>query len=323
MLALEEATSSGLNLQITSMSQNPAGDAVNLSSVRVLLVEDNEVNREVALGMLETLGCQSDVAVDGREGCDRVLREKFDVILMDCHMPIMDGYEATREIRRLEKLAGVGAYLADYCQVTATAMKGDRERCIDSGMDDYVTKPIRLQALSTLLTKYTKERNAGAIPSNHAPVEISERATSSLKINRDVFNYEAALETAGGKPERLKRIVNAFMLDAPRRIEALSNALLAEDRLVAEREAHSLQGAAANLGAERCRSHAFDAEQACKTGDLPMAMKLVEILSTDLEELLRELKIIAEQESTVRDTLLIEVLAAVRSPSSGPTDKEA
>jgi CheY-like chemotaxis protein len=251
------------------------------------MVEDNEVNREVAIGMLETLGCQSEVAVDGREGLNRVIREKFDAVLMDCHMPIMDGYEATAEIRRLEKISG--GRRIPIIAMTANAMKGDREKCLACGMDDYISKPVRMTTLAGILSKFAPDAKKSAALSTHASAAVQVREPALEGSNNAVFDYDAALDTASGKPERLKRIVSAFMMDAPRRIQALSNALLTGDKTVAEREAHSLKGAAANLAAERFRTHAFEAECACKSGDLPAAEKILPILSADFNELLKEL----------------------------------
>ena len=115
----------------------------------------------------------------------------------------------------------------------------------------------------------------------------------NLEPRSIVFDYDTALNTAGRKPERLKRLVRAFMADVPRRIEALSSALLRGDKQVAEREAHSLKGAAANLAAECLRGHAGEAESACQSGDLSAAEKIVPVLSADFDELLTVLKPLA------------------------------
>jgi HPt (histidine-containing phosphotransfer) domain-containing protein len=147
-----------------------------------------------------------------------------------------------------------------------------------------------MTVLAGILSKFAPDPKNYATLSSHAQaaVKVPEPSTEHA-----VFDYDAALNTASGKPERLKRIVCAFMSDAPKRIEALTNALLSGDQKVAEREAHSLKGAAANLAAERFRGHAFDAECACKSGDLPTAEKIVPMLSQDFNELLKELKPLA------------------------------
>ncbi|KAA3609140.1 MAG: response regulator [Planctomycetota bacterium] len=121
-----------------------------LHGLKVLLVEDNAVNQKVALRMLSRLGCQSELAEDGRRAVEKIASGSFDVVLMDCQMPIMDGYEATRLIRRAETSGPVLPIIA----MTANAMKGDREKCLTAGMSDYLVKPVVLEALERLLLKY-------------------------------------------------------------------------------------------------------------------------------------------------------------------------
>jgi CheY-like chemotaxis protein len=123
---------------------------------RVLLVEDNAVNQAVAMGMLDALGCHVTVAADGREAIDRLAVEQFDAILMDCQMPVMDGFEATRAIRSRE---GFGARLP-IVALTANAVVGDRERCLAAGMDAYLSKPFRLEQLADVLGHYLEPAEA-------------------------------------------------------------------------------------------------------------------------------------------------------------------
>ena len=132
-----------------------------LSAMRILLVEDNAVNREVAIGMFELIGCQYEMAVDGRQAIDVINRERFDAVLMDCCMPIMDGFEATAEIRRLEKAAGTHRHLP-IIAMTANAMEGDRSKCIACGMDEYLTKPIRAAMLGEVLLKFGQKQHEKA-----------------------------------------------------------------------------------------------------------------------------------------------------------------
>jgi CheY-like chemotaxis protein len=122
----------------------PAGDDRPL---RVLLVEDNRTNRLVAVRMLERLACAVDTAENGQEGLEAVCRGLYDVVLMDCQMPVMDGFSATEAIRRADGEAGRTPIVA----MTANAMQGDRERCLAAGMDDYIAKPVQLDELKRVL----------------------------------------------------------------------------------------------------------------------------------------------------------------------------
>jgi CheY-like chemotaxis protein len=117
----------------------------------VLLAEDNAVNRRVAIRMLESLGCAVDTAIDGREAVRAASRREYALILMDCHMPELDGLEATRELRRLE--AGSGRRVP-ILALTANAMSGDRQRCVEAGMDDYLSKPIEMAALERAISRW-------------------------------------------------------------------------------------------------------------------------------------------------------------------------
>ncbi len=122
----------------------------DFSDLALLLAEDNEVNRKVALRMLQKLGCSADVAVNGREALDRTAERDYDLVFMDCQMPVMDGFEATRQIRARERSSGRRVRIA---AMTANAMEGDRERCLEAGMDDYVSKPVKLEKLVEQLRK--------------------------------------------------------------------------------------------------------------------------------------------------------------------------
>ncbi|MBS1830319.1 MAG: response regulator [Acidobacteria bacterium] len=144
----------------TSAPQGITADLLALSqavlcarSVRVLVAEDNLVNQKVAKALLEKLGCQVDVVANGREALDLWSQLPYDAIFMDCQMPEMDGFAATRAIRAREEASRHTPIIA----VTANALKGDRQACLDAGMDDYVTKPIRLSELRATIDKYCPE----------------------------------------------------------------------------------------------------------------------------------------------------------------------
>jgi signal transduction histidine kinase/ActR/RegA family two-component response regulator len=147
-----------------NLSLEPTGDDMALSSARarILLAEDNGVNQEVARAMVENLGCEVEVARDGVEALERLASGGFDAVLMDCQMPRMDGFEASREIRARESRAGDGGRIC-IIALTANAMEGDRERCLEAGMDDYLAKPFNLAELAAVLGRWLEL--GAAVPS--------------------------------------------------------------------------------------------------------------------------------------------------------------
>jgi CheY-like chemotaxis protein len=122
------------------------------AGLRILLVEDNEVNRKVAVRMLQKLGCEVDIATDGRQAIDKTAQHRYDIVFMDVYMPEMDGYEATRLIRQREAATGSHQVII---AMTANAMEGDRELCLQAGMDDYLAKPFREAELRQTIARWT------------------------------------------------------------------------------------------------------------------------------------------------------------------------
>jgi signal transduction histidine kinase/DNA-binding response OmpR family regulator/HPt (histidine-containing phosphotransfer) domain-containing protein len=223
---------------------------------RILVVEDNEVNRLVAGDLLTELGCIVTFASNGREGVDAVARESFDLVFMDCQMPVMDGLAATAEVRRRE----AGETRLPIVAFTANAMQGERERCLAAGMDDYVSKPVTMAALGRVIAKLC----AGQ------PVkDPGGEPASPVRTELPVFALETALATTRGKISLLRRVVEAFRGDAKARVAALETALDGADLAGAEREAHTLKGSAANVGGTRLQHTAAALERGARDGVLP------------------------------------------------------
>jgi PAS domain S-box-containing protein len=237
-------------------------------AVRILLAEDNLTNQQVALGLLGKLGLRADAVADGVEALRSLERTPYDLVLMDVQMPEMDGFEATRRIR--DPRSAVLRHGVPIIAMTAHAMQGDRERCLDVGMNDYVTKPISPEALAQAIDRWLPRDDAGPIawPSANPPA-----ALHAIPADADASVFDRAGFTARVMDDgALARLVaDAFLTDAPRLIEALASCLGSGDAPGATRHAHTIKGAAANVGGGQVQSVAAEIERAATAGDLETA----------------------------------------------------
>jgi two-component system sensor histidine kinase/response regulator len=195
----------------------------------VLLVEDNEVNQLVAVAMLEKQGYDVDVVGDGRAAIDACADKPYDAVLMDCQMPVMDGYAATAELRRREN----GGRRTPIIALTAHAFDGERERCLAAGMDDFVAKPVRAGALAAALERH-----------------IDPPALDTSRL------YDAV-----GSHELVAEIVELFLAQAATHTEAIRRAISVNDVDALTRAAHTLKGSAATVGATAVADAAAELER--------------------------------------------------------------
>lgn len=212
---------------------------------RLLLVEDNGVNRDVAEAALETLGHSVDMAIDGQEAVDRVVRARqqnqpYLLVLMDCQMPVMDGYAATRQIRQWEKESG--SEPAIIIAMTANAMDGDRAKCLAAGMNDYLSKPVQLEVLQSKLNQWLHPQRRGK--AREPEVARVFRPSSTL-----VWEASTLLTLVRQKEERMARLLQSFLVGLDVVEKEIVQALHVGDRGFAARQIHSLKGSSANLGA--------------------------------------------------------------------------
>ena len=214
---------------------------------RILVVEDNSLNQLVAEGVLSKLGFEVHSVANGVEALEAMISATYSVVLMDCHMPIMDGFTATREIRRRE---GSG-HRTPIIAMTAGAMVEDRERCIAAGMDDYVSKPVDLEALKAILTHWAQDPSDPG-PSPNGSVNIGEPIVSDREPSIDRARLADLRELEAPDGSRLLTVViGAFVSQGPERVAALRRAVEAEDRDLLRDAAHELKGASANIGARQ------------------------------------------------------------------------
>ena len=239
---------------------------------RVLLVEDNMINQQIALALLADAGHEVDLASDGQQAIDGWKRRRYDLILMDVQMPMVDGLTATREIRRLE---GPGDHIP-IVAMTAYAMRGDQEACLAAGMDDYVSKPFEAASFLTTVTRWlgtpADARESAGPPVDLPPALLDERHLDQLaKMMR---------------PERLTAILGAFADGSDRRIADIERLDRSADLSGLAAAAHDLISVAGNLGARRLQHAAEALERAARQGDLAGVRPLVAGLSAVAEETL-------------------------------------
>ncbi|MCD6406243.1 MAG: response regulator [Planctomycetes bacterium] len=256
------------------------------SRVRILVAEDIETNRKVALKLLEKLGYRADAVANGREAVEALKTTAYDIVFMDVQMPEMDGFTATRAIR--DEASGVLNHDTVVVAMTAHAMKGDREDCLEAGMNDYISKPLRSEALAEVIAKWAfREKPPQEEPSQEKPSQEDSpqesRPPEPAGPEEIAFDRTDLMDRLDGDEEFLREIVAAFIADAPRQIDGLRDALADGDAAEVRRRAHALKGASANISAVWMQRVSLEMEMAGEAGDLEKAAFLLERLSQEFE----------------------------------------
>jgi PAS domain S-box-containing protein len=247
---------------------------------RILLVEDNVVNRDIGTTMLEMMGCRVTCAEDGAVAVDLHGRERFDLILMDCQMPVMDGFTATAEIRAREAGAADRAALPmPIVALTANAMQGDRERCLAAGMSDYLCKPYTRQALAAVLATWLNP--AGAAPCAAEPTVATPANDPSMRrATLDLSALDVLRELQRpGSTDVVARVIGLYEAEAPRLLGQLQTAIAQGDADSAVRAAHTLKSSSANVGAK----HMADLCRIVETHARSQGLPGLDALVTDLD----------------------------------------
>ncbi|MHB1421945.1 MAG: PAS domain S-box protein [Gemmataceae bacterium] len=247
-------------------------------ALRVLLAEDNLVNQMLAVRLLEKQGHTIVVAATGREAVESVARQPFDLVLMDVQMPEMDGFEATAAIRERER--GAGLHLP-ILAMTAYAMKGDRERCLESGMDGYVSKPIQPRELWEMIDKLVPPRDTPAsLPQPSPPEGGEERGKLQSLVERNAIR-----DRFDGDLKLLRELIDLFFADSPRLWQNVRDALAQANAPQLARAAHALKGSIGVFGVESAHAAAERLEQLARGGDLTQAPQAGAHLEAELERL--------------------------------------
>jgi two-component system sensor histidine kinase/response regulator len=253
---------------------------------RILLAEDNEINRQVALNLLEKQGYRVDTVSNGLEALEALKRTKYAAVLMDCQMPEMDGFEATQAIRESERVDGLHIPII---ALTANAMQGDRERCLAAGMDGYVSKPIRGKELFDTIDRLAPfgVRGDAKRPEDEKPGDQGQEA----------LDQDTAVARLGGDLRLFRKLAGLFLNDAPGLMSAIREAVSQGDNRTVEQASHKLKGSAGYFCAESVGKAALTLETFGRSGDLSSAEAACRELEEAMQALNSQLETISKEDT--------------------------
>jgi len=277
----------------TTKSELPRFDG---KKAHLLLVEDNATNQQVALGILAKFGLKADTADDGLKAVEAATNINYDLVLMDCQMPVMDGYEATAKIRKIPSYRDV-----PIIAMTAHAMTGDREKCLKAGMNDYIAKPVAPLELAKKIFNWLPDKaSEELIGSDKLQDQINlideelGQDDSFPQLNKlppesddatKIWDKTAMMERMMGDNELASIIKEGFLTDIPNRISILKEGLSKDDCQNTELQAHTIKGAAANVCGQALCQVASTMEKAGRVGDLTAAREGLPDLEREFEKL--------------------------------------
>jgi CheY-like chemotaxis protein/HPt (histidine-containing phosphotransfer) domain-containing protein len=243
-------------------------------------VEDNEINQKVAIAILSKMNIKPDIAPNGAEAVGILESKTYDLILMDIQMPVMDGLEATRIIR--DKNSKVINHDVPIIAMTAHALKGDREKCIAAGMDDYVSKPVKPKDLSEAISMQFSGHK-------RAEQQLKDKEGEAETVKSVIFDANSLMDRISGDREFFEELVNLFIEDTPRHFESMKNACKEKDAEEIRNIAHTVTGSAGNFGAYSLQKSALSLEQTARTGDFSEIGCLIDAVETEFEILKNEI----------------------------------
>ena len=272
---------------------------LSFANTAILLAEDNPINQELTAAMLEKLGCRVEIAHNGLEAVKAITEFNYQLILMDCQMPEMDGFAATLAIRRQEKkdISANHPHIP-IIALTANALLGDRERCLAVGMDDYLSKPVSLQQLAAKLQQWlpheTAANTAHTDISNNTATEQCTMPETQQKTNATA-NAQAVIDQRrldairslqrSGEPSLVAKFIDMFCDDAPDQLQQLQSAIAATDADTTYKTAHRLKSSSANLGATQFSQLAKELEYSARRNDLSNSDELFQQLHSEYQRL--------------------------------------
>ncbi|MBF0455458.1 MAG: response regulator [Magnetococcales bacterium] len=263
-----------------TVSELDVGAVEMIRGAQILLVEDNAVNQQIALELLEMALFVVTVAENGQVALDRVQQDHFDGVLMDIQMPLMDGYTATREIRKMSEYDDL-----PIIAMTANAMAGDRERCLEAGMNDHVAKPIDPQRLYATLVKWIKPGVRKVPDQLLKKGQIKGKSTLALP-HLPGINVEVGVARLGGNIEAFKKLLEKFSSNQEGAVEEIQQALIEGDRELALRAIHTLKGTTGSIGAEKLYHSVKEMEAELHTADESFDTRKLKSIAAQLDAII-------------------------------------
>jgi len=275
--------------KLSSATHSSLPSSPNLDyPVRLLLVEDNAINQQVAIRMLNKLGYRVDIASNGIDALQAIKKVAYDIILMDCQMPEMDGYTATQEIRRLEKEKKI-AHPIPIIAMTAHARKGDREKCISIGMSDYIAKPINIKILAETIERWLNLKN----PSSTGPTLVED--TSLPTTLQSLIDMERLESIFGDDPEAIKGLMQNFITSTSDLLKDIAPALEDKNTTFAKELLHRLKGSSGNCGIMKMHTLALEAEDNVLQENWDKVKELYHALEDLFKQLIEEVEQLGKQ----------------------------
>jgi signal transduction histidine kinase/CheY-like chemotaxis protein/HPt (histidine-containing phosphotransfer) domain-containing protein len=269
------------NEQNTTVKVNTDTLVTSYQGKNVLVVEDNKVNQKVIIGMLAKFHITPDIADNGQLALDKLVQNTYDLVLMDCQMPVLDGYKAVSELRNLEIKSGLHQ---NVVALTAHAIAGEREKCLAAGMDDYLTKPISQNSLAEVLARWL-----------NLPIHETEQPSAfenrQLTTSASLWNKEAALSGLAGDEDLLQGMIAVFLDEAPVQLSDLQKALDRYDLPALANLAHTLKGSASYFCAETAINYAIRLEDAARANNQSEDyLQLTQLLTKAIGDLIESLR---------------------------------
>ena len=241
---------------------------------------------------LNSVGISVELAENGQEAVEAFKRNRYDLIFMDIQMPILDGYEATLRIRELESQAksdgtadnSPSVRRVPIIAMTAHALKGYKEKCLEAGMDDYITKPLRRKELISMVNKWISSDSAKV--SDPASIENDNSlSTTEIKSNSEPIDLDRALEEFMDEKEVLKNVLEVFIQNASQQVDIINKAIRDQNSEIVRKEAHAIKGGASNLAAERLANIAFTLENIGSSDTLDQGYPVLQKLEAEIARL--------------------------------------